>query len=241
MATKNAWNNIISTGGTVTLNGSILNLGTDNSSNGINIGLGTTARTIQIGNSAAAHTVTLGSTNSGATTLIQCGNNGMTISNGLAVISIKGGGEVNMPLQSAFLGTLGSAQTNATGTGTAVTLGTGTPALTEIFDQNADFNTNGTFTAPITARYQLNASGFVTNTTIATTIDTSIVSSNRTYTSSDGRGAVNINIGAECCVLADMDAADTATVTVATSGEAADTNTISGTNNANTFSGFLAA
>ena len=65
-------------------------------------------------------------------------------------------GEVTLPLQPAFHAYLASQDANVTGDGTRYTLGTNV-ALTERFDQNADFNTNGTFTAPITGRYSFKA------------------------------------------------------------------------------------
>ena len=57
---------------------------------------------------------------------------------------------------------------NATGAGTLFTLGSGN-ALTEVFDQNNDFNVNGTFTAPITGRYQFHATITVGGITAAMT------------------------------------------------------------------------
>lgn len=65
-------------------------------------------------------------------------------------------GEINWPLQSAFLGAVESADNNVTGDNTTYTIGTNV-AYTTIFDQNSDFNTNGTFTAPVTGRYYLSA------------------------------------------------------------------------------------
>jgi hypothetical protein len=61
-------------------------------------------------------------------------------------------GERTMPLQPAFLARLGAVDSNVTGAGTPYFIGTNV-AFTEIFDQGGNFNTNGTFTAPITGRY----------------------------------------------------------------------------------------
>ena len=69
-------------------------------------------------------------------------------------IEIATTGEMTKPKQSAFMAYMGTTDSNVTGDGTALTIGTGN-ALTEVFDLNSDFNTNGTFTAPVTGRYIL--------------------------------------------------------------------------------------
>lgn len=68
------------------------------------------------------------------------------------ISNITGNGEKTMPLQPAFFAYLGTTDSNVTGDGTTFQLGSGN-ALTEAFDSNGDFNTNGTFTAPIDGRY----------------------------------------------------------------------------------------
>jgi subtilisin family serine protease len=68
--------------------------------------------------------------------------------------------EITTPAQPAFLAYLGTTDSNVTGDGTTFILGTGN-ALTEVFDQNSDFNVNGTFTAPITGKYCLAASVYL--------------------------------------------------------------------------------
>ena len=72
------------------------------------------------------------------------------------IINMKTSGEVTMPLQPAFLAFLGTTDTNVTGDATIFQIGSGN-ALTEIYDQSADFNVNGTYTAPITGRHTLAA------------------------------------------------------------------------------------
>lgn len=142
-------------------------------------------------------------------------------------VSIEDTGEVTMPRQSAFLAYLASSDANVTGAGTTFTLGSVT-ALTEVFDQNDDFNTNGTFTSPITGRYHFDYKvNFSTLTAAMTNATQSIVTSNRTYTG----GAVNIGAvrssgnaySTILTVLADMDAGDTATYTMAAFNGAGDT------------------
>jgi hypothetical protein len=66
-------------------------------------------------------------------------------------------GELRMPLTPAFMGRLLSNDLNRTGNGTTYTVGTNT-AWTEIYDQGGDFNTNGTFTAPVTGKYTFEVS-----------------------------------------------------------------------------------
>lgn len=160
------------------------------------------------------------------------------------VMRVQTTGEINYPLQTAFLSLLGSNATNKTGNGAAYNIGT--DALTEIFDQNSDITTGGTLTAPVTGRYFLNLAVFASNlTTSMTTMDIRIATSNRTYVNQqasqvivNGSGNASLNLS----VLADMDAADTSTFQVLISGGAGSTATINGsTVTPVTFvSGFLA-
>ena len=171
----------------------------------------------------------------------------VTPSTGTNIWSMTTAGELTMPLQPAFLATLGTTDTNATGAGTTFTLGTGN-ALTEIFDQGGDFVTTGTFTAPVTGRYQLSFQLVYGALTAAmTSVTANIVVSNRTF------GGGNINIGlvrtiasaADLCystksVLADMDAADTFTVATTIAGGVGDTASIVSSSARVFMSGFLA-
>jgi hypothetical protein len=155
------------------------------------------------------------------------------------VMSVAAGGEITFPLQSSFAAYLGAAVLNVTGNGAVWTLGT-TTALTEIFDQNADFNTNGTFTAPVTGRYWLRAFVTVSEITVLMTAGSiNIVTSNRSYQA--GRTDPAATHAFQMGVFADMDAADTATVTVMLSNGSADTADVDGggTPIVTYFSGFL--
>ena len=153
-------------------------------------------------------------------------------------------GECTMPLQVAFAAYLATTDANVTGNGTSFTLGTGN-ALTEIFDQNGDFNTNGTFTAPVTGRYALSASFLIQQAAAATGGGVSFLTSNRGW-SVWQLDPTNCNVGGElgcnATIFADMDAADTAVTRVNYNGIGADTADVYGgaTDPKSSFSGYLA-
>lgn len=134
-------------------------------------------------------------------------------------------GERTMPLQPAFLAIAANA-TNVTGNGAVYQLGTA--AMTEVFDQNGDFNTNGTFTAPVTGKFTLSASASVTDCTASQTCQIALVTSNRTIAAGQSRPASGNDINALVTTITDMDGSDTAVVTVTVSGEAGDTDDING-------------
>tara|TARA_R110000751_G_scaffold26046_5_gene70012 strand:- start:16304 stop:17560 length:1257 start_codon:yes stop_codon:yes gene_type:complete len=147
-------------------------------------------------------------------------------------------GNVTKPATAAFLAYNSASDTNVTGAGTVITV----DFDTEVFDQGADFATD-TFTAPVTGRYQLNTGVAVAGLATATGIVLKIVTSNRVYASSlfDGSAGTITDYTCMNSVLADMDAADTATITVGVYGISGDTADISGAADGRTqFSGFLA-
>lgn len=154
-------------------------------------------------------------------------------SSGTNIMYATTGGEFLFPFQPAFLGYLASTATNKTGNGTTYTLGT--DALTEVFDQGADFNTNGTFTAPTTGIYDLRAQITITGTTVATTFVISIVTTGRTFTNTFSRAALAADQTCSISTLAQMTAGDTATVTITITGEAGDTDDILGSATAVTY------
>jgi hypothetical protein len=132
---------------------------------------------------------------------------------------VTAAGATTMPLQPAFLATGGGA-TDATGDGTVFNP---VAFATEVYDQNGNYVTTGTFTAPSAGRYLLSAGisidqlGANHNAAIMT-----IVTSNRSYTRilyACGAGAnINTSFSGEMTVIADMDAADTAYVQLEVSG-----------------------
>jgi len=139
---------------------------------------------------------------------------------------IDANGHLRLQDQPCFAAKTSSDKTNVTGDGTAYTV----IWDTSIFDNNSDFNTGtGTFTAPVTGKYYLIAKGTI-NCPVGggDTMEVKIVTSNRTYTGSAGplQNQVANYIGGNNWishtfgVLADMDATDTATVTVTDAGGA---------------------
>ena len=103
--------------------------------------------------------------------------------------------------------------------GTTATIAFGT----EIFDQNADFASN-TFTAPVTGKYRFDISikvnGLSTQDS-ATYYYWTLVTSNRSYyhlSSVNELGSGNAGFTFSGSILADMDASDTASVTIIMGG-----------------------
>jgi hypothetical protein len=122
--------------------------------------------------------------------------------------------------QPAFSYLLSATQNNKTGNGTQYQLGQ--DALTKIFDQGNNFNTDGTFTAPVNGIYQLNVQVGFTNGSTVTKINIIIYTTNREYhpmfilvPSTSGDLYINAT------VLADMNAGNTAIAKVACTGHPA--------------------
>jgi hypothetical protein len=124
---------------------------------------------------------------------------------------IDSSGAVTMPLQPAFLARPLVTQANIPAS-TTVTVVFGT----EVFDQNSDFASN-TFTAPVTGKYQFSYSLYLTNIdTAASYYEIYLETSNRAYAFViDPNFASDLNyLTLTQSVLADMDAGDTAYVTI---------------------------
>lgn len=148
-------------------------------------------------------------------------------------------GNVTNATLPAFLAYNSATDANVTGNATVATV----DFDTEVFDQGGDFATD-TFTAPVTGRYLLCAAVRWLNATAAADLaEMIIVTSNHNFhlgpaASNDiwTNGTLNLT------VIADMDAADTATVTFRVSGEASDVVDIFGGGDPRTsFSGCLLA
>jgi hypothetical protein len=134
---------------------------------------------------------------------------------------------------------------NVTGDGTVFTV----DWSTEIFDQGSNMS-GTTFTAPVTGRYRIMISIRLGDMSSSHTAgDFGVVTSNRTYKalvsnyqSLRQTGSLLIIMGTNC-ILADMDASDTATAALTVSGGAltVDISTISSTDPRNGFFCNLAA
>lgn len=131
------------------------------------------------------------------------------------IMSALTSGEINYPLQPAFLASNSTSPLNVTGDATVYTI----VFDSEIFDQNNDFASN-TFTAPVTGKYYLSTrvklSGILSTHTIG---DYNLVTSNRSYFYQCPAPSkvfdVNTTVTYEQESICDMDAADTSTVTIA--------------------------
>jgi len=144
-------------------------------------------------------------------------------------LSISLAGEVTMPLQPAFLAYRNANLANQTGAAALVTV----PSDTEVYDQNADYNTGTyTFTSPITGRYTFNANVYMYTIPASTLGFTSLVTSNRTYYLTTNNPNNCKSVGDELLypgsLDVDMDAADTAYVNVYMANGAGNTAGIAG-------------
>jgi len=149
------------------------------------------------------------------------------------MLKIDANGHVTMPNQSAFLIKASGGQTN-------IAINTMTEVQwngTEVFDQNSDFASH-TFTAPVTGRYQFNAHMYLNSLdTAASYYQVQITTSNRSYpevftpnfSSDPTYWSFTLNM------LTDMDASDTATISVYQSGGTAQLDVDGGSY----FSGYL--
>ena len=153
---------------------------------------------------------------------------------GISGVSISANNEMTMSSQPAFQARLASNQTNIA-TGSQVTI----LYATESFDTNADYNnSNYTFTAPVTGKYQLNVQVLITTLdSAAAYYQIQLHTSNAIYyhTIDPDFGQDNAYFNADVAVLADMDASDTAIAKILQSGGTQQ----SGMDAVSTFSGVL--
>ena len=210
--------NVTATNGALTVN---------SGTGALSVSSDASATTVNLATGAAAKTVTLGSTTTTSSLALKYGTSDFTLASATGtVMSALDTGEINYPLQPAFFAYAATQVDNVTGNAALYTLGTS--ALTEVFDQGGDMNTNGTFTAPVTGKYNLSGQMLMIGCTIATTANIRITTSNRTYFTQYARAAGPQNITASECTITDMDAGDTATVSIQVSGEAGNTVDLSG-------------
>jgi hypothetical protein len=160
---------------------------------------------------------------------------------GLNSIQINSDGTVQKPYQSAF-----SVQANQQNN-LPINATTTVQFANEIFDQNADFDhTNYTFQAPVTGKYMLNVNLRMDNVQYAHTyMYMTLYTSNRVYEAIIDLDRANSNnndwdyVFLPINVLADMDASDTAYVTMTIPNAGSASSDIVGSQKT-TFSGYLA-
>ena len=141
-------------------------------------------------------------------------------------------------LQPAFLATHSVAQNNITGNSTEVTPN----FTTEVFDQNSNYDGTNLFTAPITGRYQFNASLFINDALTSTSGYLYVNASNRAMIgASQGPfplgSASTYQLFMSC--LVDMDAGDTANCRCSVGGMAGNTADFPASVTNSWFSGYL--
>lgn len=175
--------------------------------------------------------IAIGSTGANPVLAELTAGSGIDVTNGAGSISIATSAST-----CSFSAYLAADDPNVTGNGTDYQLGTNT-AFTEVFDTGTNFNTNGTFTAPTTGVYALNAQVVCTGCTIATTFELTIVTTTRTYITKFMRPASADDYTIGTTILADMTATNTAVVKIKVSGEAGDTVDLASANTGCRFSG----
>lgn len=157
------------------------------------------------------------------------------------VLTADANGIALNPNQPAFSAYNSASNNNVTGDGTVFTV----EFDTEVFDQGSDYNnTTDTFTAPVAGRYLLSCVIRCSGVLAAhTSLTPNIVTSNRSYTwnSQNTMNDFSDEPSVGFTVLADMDASDTATVTIAADGGTKVIDIV-GTTGPNTqFQGYLVA
>ena len=165
-------------------------------------------------------------------------NSAILATNSSGVPSITtASGNWNNTSRTCFSAHLGSNVTNATGAGTTWQLGT-TTALTIDFDQGSNFNTNGTFTAPVTGKYFFQGYALISNCSTATIFLGRITASGINYDFQWTRNSSSNDGYVTSSVIVSMSANDTATFSVNVQGEATNRDTVVGNQNTR-FTGYL--
>lgn len=184
------------------------------------------ATTVNLGTGGAAKTITLGNTTAGTSLAHRYATtHTITASTGL-VQNITANGEITQPLQPAFLA-IGTNESNVTGNGAIHQIGS-VAAMTEIYDQNSDFVTSGTFTAPVTGRYHFSAAVRLVGLVSSTGSQTRLNTSNRLYVIEQKVPDNGTTWATGGSTYADMDASDTCVFQIQVSGETGDTVDVNG-------------
>ena len=183
-----------------------------------NLYIASTDATSGISLSDNGGSINLATTSSGAFRVMTGGDASSAADNSAISMLIDSTGAVTMPLQPAFHVHPASDQTNFNqGQTVAIVFGT------ERFDLNGDFASN-TFTAPVTGKYRFDVSiriKAMSTEDSATYYYWSLVTSNRSYynlASVNELGSGSGSFTFSGSVLADMDASDTASVTIIMGG-----------------------
>ena len=195
---------------------------------GTTLTLGTSGDTVNLGTSVTAGTgfggdLSFGGDTFGANKVIGA-NDAYSFSletSGNTALTIDANGHVTMPLQSLVIARNEATLSNVTGDGTAYTH----LYATEIKDQNGDY-ASPTFTAPVAGSYLITASANFEDISSATYVVAYINASNRSWyflSSSDGVKNAGNDFRISGTALIDMDASDTASITVQVSGVGGDT------------------
>ncbi len=210
-------------------------LGVTTGTGDISISDDATNTTCNLFTGAGAKLSTVGSTNTTSSLSLKFGTADYTLSSATGtIVSALDTGEIVMPLQSAYLAYLASADNNVTGNNTNYVVGTNV-ALTEVFDQNGDYN-GVTFTAPKTGRYHLTGQIVVSGLAGGTLMTTRLATSNRTFLYQLGKVTGTQNIARTMFVVTDFDAADIANMQVVVTGNGADTGDLAGSATLNIYS-----
>lgn len=144
------------------------------------------------------------------------------------VMTAQTAGQINMPLQPAFLAYVTTTITNVTGDGTVYTV----IPDTEAYDIGGNFTlASGTFTAPVAGKYHFDYSMSLGGGTVISGPQMSIVTTALTY-----QRALNANVGVVTSaggniqVIANMAANDTATFTVSATDSGGKIDDVNGLN-----------
>ena len=157
---------------------------------------------------------------------------------GVSGITISSANEITMPSQPAFMALNDTDLLNITTNNTQNTVKFDNAR----FDLNSDFDTsNFLFTAPVTGKYQLNVCLNISQVdTVPTLYSIRLVTSNRNYIIQfDPEFAADCLFFCNGSFLVDMDASDTAKVTIAQNGGTSQTDARA--DPGSHFSGYLVA